>query len=78
MCSAFAKGDKLIIFGGLATRSLKFSNDVYTLDLLTFTWTREETSGYSIPKKGYKASVLLGNSILFYKDYSAFCKYIIA
>lgn len=61
--SAFAWEGRMVVFGGLETGKLKYSNEVYTLDANTLTWSREETSGFTVGRKECRTAVLLGNSI---------------
>ncbi len=53
----------MVIFGGLETSKIKSSNDIFTLDVNSMTWQREETSGCTIPKKESRTAALMGDSI---------------
>eukprot|EP01060_Flectonema_neradi_P037606 TRINITY_DN7614_c0_g1_i1.p1 TRINITY_DN7614_c0_g1~~TRINITY_DN7614_c0_g1_i1.p1 ORF type:complete len:414 (+),score=45.68 TRINITY_DN7614_c0_g1_i1:49-1290(+) len=71
--SAGVIGDKMIIFGGFSGD--KCLNDIYSLDLNTYIWSKITPTGQSPCARGGHSSVVHNNSLLIFGGWDTSLKY---
>ncbi|KAF9937778.1 hypothetical protein BGZ65_001030 [Modicella reniformis] len=64
-CSVHTASQKIIIYGGYDANSKKTYDDVWSLDLITWTWTQTMTINNIGPRYGHTCNIAGANMVVF-------------
>jgi hypothetical protein len=70
--SSVLYNDQMVIFGGFTTNGNKSKNDVWTLDLTTYEWTKQEPTGTNPSARYGHSSILYNGKMVVFGGYNNF------